>query len=91
LSDDEDDDDVEAQAQRKLHERAVSPGGPASTSITDQAFAPPPRDDSSRRPPPSRPRESLDGETIFAVGEGEDWSDGDDSDIEEHGRLTKKI
>lgn len=82
---------MEAQSQRKMHERAVSPSGPASTSITDQAFAPPPRDDSTRKPLPARPRESLDGETIFAVGEGEDWSDADDSDTGEHGRLTKKI
>ena len=69
----------------------MSPDGPASTSITDQAYAPVARNNSAPKPPPSRPRESLDGETIFAVGEGDDWSDGDDSDPEEHGRLTRKI
>lgn len=90
LSDDEDD-DIEARAQRKLHDRAVSPGGAASTSVTDQAYAPVARGTSAPKPPPSRPRESLDGETIFAVGEGDDWSDGDDSEVEEHGRLTRKI
>lgn len=90
LSDDEDD-DLESSAQRKLQERAVSPGGPASTSVTDQAFAPPPRKEQSSNPAPARPRESLDGETIFAVGEGEEWSDADDSDAGEHGRLTRKI
>ena len=41
--------------------------------------------------PASRPRESLDGETIFAVGEdGDKWSDDDDSprNSEERKRLT---
>ena len=61
--------------------------------MTGQAYAPMPSGTNgpSRNPPPARPRESLDGETIFAVGEGEDWSDADDSDTEEHGRLTRKI
>lgn len=61
--------------------------------MTDQAYAHMPSRPSepSRNPPPARPRESLDGETIFAVGEGEDWSDADDSDTGEHGRLTRKI
>lgn len=41
------------------------------------------------RPPPQS-RMSLDGETIFAVGdEGGDWSDGDDSD-DERKKLTGK-
>lgn len=36
------------------------------------------------------PRESLDGETIFAVGEdGDKWSD-DESDDEEGGKLVTK-
>lgn len=92
LSDDEED-DPEANAQRKLYDKAVSPGGEASTSMTDQAYARMPTRTTgpSRNPPPGRPRESLDGETIFAVGEGEDWSDADDSDTEEHGRLTRKV
>jgi hypothetical protein len=44
-------------------------------------------------PPPVHPRESLDGETIFAVGEdGERWSDDDDSprNSSEGKRLTGK-
>ena len=91
LSDDEED-DLESRAQRKLHDRAVSPSGGASTSMTDQAYAPAARSGSGAAPkPPVQRRESLDGETIFAVGEGDEWSDADDSDTGEHGRLTKKI
>lgn len=91
ISDDEDD-DVESHAQKKLEERAVPPSGAASTSFADQAHTSVGGTNSaSRAPPPARPRESLDGETIFAVGEGEDWSDAGDSDADEHGRLTKKI
>lgn len=100
LSDDEDDDDdpkdIEARAQRKLHERAVSPSGGASTSIADQAPAVSKSQSSlggsgAPKPPPPRSRESLDGEAIFAVGENDDWSDGEESDKDEHGRLTRKI
>ncbi|CZS95574.1 related to PTM1-member of the major facilitator superfamily [Rhynchosporium agropyri] len=41
-------------------------------------------------PKPSIPRESLDGETIFAVGEdGDRWSD-DESDDEARGKLVNK-
>jgi hypothetical protein len=43
--------------------------------------------------PPVNPRESLDGETIFAVGEdGDRWSEDDDSpqNSSEHKRLTGK-
>lgn len=87
ISDDED--DPETKAQKKLEEGSVQPGGSASTSFTDQAFAPSARGTTSRTAP-QRPRESLDGETIFAVGEHDDWSDADDSDTE-HGRLTRKI
>lgn len=45
------------------------------------------------------PRESLDGDTIFAVGEDDKWSDDDDDDLEpaspkgsddEHARLTSR-
>lgn len=44
-------------------------------------------------PPPVHPRESLDGETIFAVGEdGDRWSEDDDSprNSSERKRLTGK-
>ena len=39
-----------------------------------------------------RPRESLDGETIFAVGgeDGDEWSDGEMED-DERRKLTTKI
>ena len=75
---------------RKLHDRAVSPSGGASTSFTD-SFHPTPSKSTSTSAAP-RPRESLDGETIFAVGEGDDieWSDGEEVD-DEGKRLTRKI
>jgi hypothetical protein len=42
------------------------------------------------RPPPQS-RMSLEGETIFAVGdEGGEWSDGEDSDDDERKKLTGK-
>ncbi|CAI6300791.1 unnamed protein product [Periconia digitata] len=36
------------------------------------------------------PRESLDGDTIFAVGEDDKWSDDEDDDEDERKRLTSK-
>jgi len=102
LSDDEEDEE-EATA-RKDHERAVSPSGGAATSMMDslaqeptparKASPAPALQNSSYAPPTSRAppqsRMSLDGETIFAVGdEGGEWSDGVDSD-DERRNLTGK-
>ena len=75
-----------------MEERAVSPSGGASTSLTDTFTINPPQRKASPVPPITRPRESLDGETIFAVGEGDDgveWSDGEEED--ERKGLTRKI
>jgi hypothetical protein len=36
------------------------------------------------------PRESLDGDTIFAVGEDDKWSDDEDEDDDERKRLNSK-
>ena len=97
---DEDDEEV----ARKDHERAVPPTGGASTTMMDSmASEPPPArkpspapalQNSSQVPPPigapPQSRMSLDGETIFAVGdEGGEWSDGEDSD-DERRKLTSK-
>jgi hypothetical protein len=59
---------------------------PSSTAGRGLSPNPPPK-------PSARPRESLDGETIFAVGEdGDKWSDEDDSprNSGERKRLTGK-
>jgi hypothetical protein len=83
--------DPESGASRKDFERAVSPSGGAATSLTDQASTRALRKTS----PAPKPRESLDGETIFAVGDdGVEWSEGeaeDDADADETRKLTKKI
>ncbi|KEF53115.1 uncharacterized protein A1O9_11023 [Exophiala aquamarina CBS 119918] len=79
--------DDEEQA-RKDEERAVPPSGDASTSLSNAVNIAPPRKSSpapaqqnSSRAPPPRPRESLDGETIFAVGDdGMEWSEGEEED-----------
>ena len=59
--------------------------------------APIPRSEPRYDPPPAAntakeiPRESLDGETIFAVGEdGDKWSDEDELDEEEGKKLVDK-
>ncbi|KIW11985.1 hypothetical protein PV08_09259 [Exophiala spinifera] len=93
LSDDE-------EAARKDHERDVSPPGGASSSLTDAVNVSPPRkaspapalQNSSREPPnPPRVRESLDGETIFAVGDDNiEWSDGEEDSDDERKKLTSK-
>ena len=65
---------------------------PVSNGNTAQDALPmPPK--SAPTAPLVNPRESLDGETIFAVGEdGDRWSEDDDSprNSSEHKRLTGK-
>lgn len=87
------------ETARKDHEREVGPTGGASTSLTDavnisprKASPAPALQNNSRAPPnPPRPRESLDGETIFAVGDdGIEWSDGEEESDDEHKKLTSK-
>ena len=77
-------------ATRKDFERAVSPQGGVATSLTDTLPTNP--TSAQRKPSPApRPRESLDGETIFAVGDdGIEWSEGEEEDDERKG-LTRKI
>ena len=82
--------DPEAGATRKEFERAVSPSGGAATSLTDTLSTNPTQSQRKMSPAP-KPRESLDGETIFAVGDdGIEWSEGEDEDDERKG-LTRKI
>ncbi len=84
-----------ARASRKDHEYAVSPSGGAATSFTDTLSTNPTQ--SQRKPSPAppqapRPRESLDGETIFAVGDdGIEWSEGEEEEEDERKGLTRKI
>ncbi len=60
---------------------------------TNRGLSPNPPPQPARTVPSPRPRESLDGETIFAVGEdGDKWSDEDESprNSGERKRLTGK-
>ena len=102
IADSLDDEDDDEEAARKDHERALPPTGGASTSVMDSlAQEPPPLrkpsaapalQNSSQAPPPIAPprsRMSLDGETIFAVGdEGGEWSDGEEESDDERKKLT---
>jgi hypothetical protein len=66
---------------------------PVPDGTTGRGLSPNPPQRSIARVPPPRPRESLDGETIFAVGEdGDKWSDEDESprNSGERKRLTGK-
>ena len=66
------------------------PPGPNGNTARNASPMPPKSVPSA---PPVNPRESLDGETIFAVGEdGDRWSEDDDSprNSSEHKRLTGK-
>ena len=68
-------------------ERTSVPNGAAARDVS------PMPQKSAPVAPPVNPRESLDGETIFAVGEdGDRWSDDDEShrDSSERKRLTSK-
>jgi len=79
------DDEEEGQAQG---ERTPMPN-----SGTGRGVSPEPAKSGYTRAPPAAPRESLDGETIFAVGEdGDRWSEDDDSprNSGEGKRLTGK-
>ena len=68
-------------------ERGAVPNGAAARDTSNIPQKPTPM------APPMNPRESLDGETIFAVGEdGDRWSDEDESprNSSERKRLTSK-
>lgn len=77
----EDSDDEEAQIGKRQDE--PPPFNPPSAAGTSQAGG----QQRSNRP---LPRESLDGETIFAVGEDGDKFSDDDSDDEEDAKLVRK-
>jgi hypothetical protein len=69
---------------------ADRPAAPTGNTVRDASPMPPKPTPTA---PPVNPRESLDGETIFAVGEdGDRWSEEDDSprNSSEHKRLTGK-
>ena len=72
----------------------VSQGEPprtgASLGTTPGLTPVPPMPVQTQNKPSPRPRESFDGETIFAVGETE-WSDADDSEDDDRRKLTRKI
>jgi len=76
VDDDEDDDDVEA-------------GRTGRSEVQPPRYDPAPKQkDSSAAKPRDIPRESVDGETVFAVGDDNDrWSD-EGSDVEERGNLV---
>lgn len=78
---DDSDDDEEAQIGKSSHQpqtNGVTLGGSSQASAQQQP-----------KPTRSIPRESLDGETIFAVGEDGDKFSDDESDDEEHAKLVK--
>lgn len=77
----EDSDDEEAQIGKRQDE--PPPFNAPSAAGTSQAGG----QQRSNRP---LPRESLDGETIFAVGEDGDKFSDDDSDDEENAKLVRK-
>jgi hypothetical protein len=88
------DSDVEDNVGRSAH---TPPGSnPSSTGTTEGAHVVPHSNHRSISPlpapkptrPSNLPRTSLDGETIFAVGDEDKWSD--ESDNEEHERLVSK-
>jgi hypothetical protein len=88
------DSDVEDNAGKSNHTPPDS--DPSSTGTTEGAFNPPMNNHRSVSPlpapkptrPSNLPRASLDGETIFAVGDEDKWSD--ESDGEEHEGLVSK-
>lgn len=78
-------DDEEEEGGRMPGERTPVPNGAAARDASPMPHKP--------APPPVHPRESLDGEPIFAVGDdGERWSEDDDSppNSSEGKRLTGK-
>jgi len=89
------DSDPEAGTGRTKH---TPPSSNQSGSSNAEQSAPPaysrPRDESplpapQPKKPASLPRESLDGETIFAVGDEDKWSD-DDGEGDERAGLVGK-
>ncbi|TAQ90658.1 hypothetical protein B7494_g1028 [Chlorociboria aeruginascens] len=77
--DEEEDDDVENAGAHKGDRTEPGQEGPR--------YDPPRAVNSNNNTAKDIPRESLDGETIFAVGEdGDRWTDGGESDNEEEGR-----
>ncbi|OAL21157.1 hypothetical protein AYO20_11413 [Fonsecaea nubica] len=104
----DDDDEEAANARKDQERAVPPSGGGAATSITDAiAHEPsgarrpspaPALQNSTQGAPPSKPpnppqpRMSLDGETIFAVGDdGIEWSEGEDEDSDdERKKLTGK-
>ncbi|KAK4216688.1 lung seven transmembrane receptor-domain-containing protein [Rhypophila decipiens] len=96
--DDSDDEDEEARIGSKTQkpQNGASSGGAATATGGQQAQRSQPSgatsSQSQQQQQQSRPtvRDSLDGETIFAVGDdGDKFSDDDDSDSEEESNLVK--
>lgn len=81
----DDEERAEEAAERKLEEGAAKPTGGAATSMSSTM---PSAGGAGNMAP--KPRASLDGDTIFQVGDEEQWSDGEMSDGEGR-KLTRKI
>ncbi|KAI1359850.1 lung seven transmembrane receptor-domain-containing protein [Xylaria arbuscula] len=78
---DDSDDDEEAQVGMKNSKPQAAPANGASSTTQGTSRAP---------PKPESPRDSFDGETIFAVGEdGDKFSDDEDDDGGEGSKLVK--
>lgn len=81
-------DSLDEEEGRTPDDRVAVPDG-----APDRGISPNTASNASAAAPSPRLRESLDGETIFAVGEdGDKWSDEDESprNSEERKRLTGK-
>ncbi|EHK99512.1 hypothetical protein M7I_4671 [Glarea lozoyensis 74030] len=85
-AEDDEDDDIENAAAHKGDRNQTGQEGPRYDPAPGNKAKAPSGANTAR----DIPRDSLDGETIFAVGEdGDRWSD-DESDEEERGKLVGK-
>lgn len=76
----DDSDDEEARVGTKPTNGAGAQRSLPNDGDYDPPSGPPPAGNGSQQRRDTRPRDSLDGETIFAVGDGDKFSDDEDDD-----------